>query len=461
MDHPTPTGVVPVLPTGLARPPITYLLDRAHTAHNAGDYRQSADLYTRVLEQDPESRDALYNRGQARHKLGDYPGAADDFRKVLHYAPGLAWAWHRYAAAHHMMGDTLIALACIEKALDLDPTNAENHHLYAGVLHYLNRDEEAEKEWGIAHQMDPNRVQTATSAAMTLLRKDAGRNLEGWRLFETRRSIGVTDLYPDMPLWTNRPGQDIQGQTILVRCEQGHGDTMQFLRYLTPLLALGAEVHLESSHAMKRLIASSYPEVHQFHRDNKAHIPLCDWQTSLMSLPLAFPAYDNGGAPYLFLQAVDQSFFDVPPRRYPSRLGYVWHGGARPEDPEANAVDRRRSIPTGQAEQLRGQLAMRAKVVSLQQEDMPDTVWDFYETARIVLGLDLVITVDTAVAHLAGALGVPVWVLNRFDSCWRWGVSGDTSHWYASMRLFRQPTSGDWDTVIKRVLVALDKEQGA
>ena len=186
-----------------------------------------------------------------------------------------------------------------------------------------------------------------------------------------------------------------------------------------------------------------------------------DWSTAGRNREGAPPLSYVGNANGRLIRDVCQSFFDMPPRRYPSRLGYVWHGGARPEDPEANAVDRRRSIPTGQAEQLRGQLAMRAKVVSLQQEDMPDTVWDFYETARIVLGLDLVITVDTAVAHLAGALGVPVWVLNRFDSCWRWGVSGDTSHWYASMRLFRQPTSGDWDTVIKRVLVALDKEQGA
>jgi hypothetical protein len=144
----------------------------------------------------------------------------------------------------------------------------------------------------------------------------------------------------------------------------------------------------------------------------------------------------------------------------------VWAGSPRHHAPELRAADRRRSLQLAQLAPLgtvplvslqKGEAAGQAGVALL---DFTVELNDFDDTAALVAALDLVVSVDTAVAHLAGGLGVPVWVLNRFDTCWRWLLGRDDSPWYASARLFRQPAMGDWDSVIKAVAAALEERYG-
>jgi cytochrome c-type biogenesis protein CcmH/NrfG len=428
---------------------------RALTAFAAQDFPAADRVFTDVLNRDPTNRTALFNRARARHKLGRFREAATDARKLVTLEPRFAKAWFVYGAALLMFHHDVDALAALEKSIDLDPLDPEAHHTYAGALHMLNRDEEAIREWSLAHQMDPSRAETAVGQAMTLLRQDAGRSQQGWQTFESRRATGITDLYPGIPLWLNKPSQPIDQATIIVRSEQGFGDTIQFVRYLQPLQAAGAVVTLECPYALTRLFQRCFPGVEIVPPGGQAlNGRDFDWQTSLMSLPLAFPDLPSVERPYLWADRVQQGtgLFRPP------ATGLVWHGGPRPDDHDAHSIDERRSLPPAIADHFQFRLENVVKVISLQQADLPPGV-DFDYTASVIDRLDRVIAVDTAVAHLAAAMGKPVWLLNRLSSCWRWGNHGETSHWYPTMRIFRQPTPGDWGTVCNRVIQALEAER--
>ena len=432
------------------------LLARAIMAHNASDWVLANNLWSTLIDADPackgaETATAYYNRGQVLHKIGDHEGAANDFRRVLHLYPTHPKAWHKYAAALLNMHADIPAMAAIEKSLDLDPMDAEAHHCYAGILSVMNDDAKSLTEWGVAHKLDPDRAETAIGQAMTMLRVSRGKDKAAWELFETRRAKGITDLYPGMPLWRGQPKFPISGRSILVRCEQGFGDTLQFVRYLKPLHAAGAAITLETPSALMRLMRTSLPEDIVLYEAVPGIPPKHDYQTALMTLPVAYSTWtDRPVEPYIHVKPEDAK----PSRGF--AVGLVWHGGARPLDPDANSIDGRRSIPEMVAQRFVHELEMVCPVVSLQESDLPKGS-DFYDTACLIHSLDIVITVDTAVAHLAAGMGKPTWLLDRFSPCWRWGLGLDTTHWYPSMRIFRQATPGDWEPVMARVLDALKR----
>jgi hypothetical protein len=201
--------------------------------------------------------------------------------------------------------------------------------------------------------------------------------------------------------------------------------------------------------------------------------PRCDFQTPLMSLPLAFGTRVEtipARIPYLSAQpARAAAWRERLASLAGAKIGLVWAGNPRPHDLQSHLVDRRRSLDLSRLAPLAG--TRDASFISLQKgepaaeaRDPPSGLkladWtaeldDFAETAALVAGLDLVISVDTSVAHLAGALGRPVWLLNRFDTCWRWMLEREDSPWYPSMRIFRQPRFGDWESAIARVAAEL------
>ena len=463
-------GVMPEAPLLHHEPVPPSLMRRASEAQNAQDFQTSIPLWGQVIAYAPGNATGYYNRGRALHKVGRNAEAARDFERAIYLTsrepfeetqgPSAgATLWHNYAAALLLEHRDVAALAAIEKAIDLHPTNAEAHHCYAGILTTMNRDEQALKEFNTAHQLDPDRAETVIGIAMTLLRRSAGRDPEGWRLFETRRAKGITDLYPDMPLWRGQAAFPIAGRTIFVRSEQGYGDTLQFVRYIAPLLYAGAKVTLEVPRGLMRLFRRClWPHEDLALYESKPGLPpMHDYQTALMTLPVAFPDFHERRAlPYL--DAAHDSLLETPEdnRFLPGfKVGLVWHGGARPNDPDADSIDKRRSLPQPDAMQLESELRLRCPVYSLQQEDLPPGS-DFLDTARLVAQLDVVITVDSAVAHLAAAMGKPVWLLDRYSPCWRWGLGSATTHWYSTMTIYRQPVPGDWGPVIARVLADLD-----
>ncbi|MBM3801935.1 MAG: glycosyltransferase family 9 protein [Acidimicrobiia bacterium] len=286
-----------------------------------------------------------------------------------------------------------------------------------------------------------------------------GRLPEGWAAYESR--LRISDLVPprrfDAPVWD---GQPFQGQTLLVTAEQGLGDTIQFIRYVPMAKARGGAIVVECQAPLTGLLEGC-KGIDQIVSCGQP-LPHHDWHISLLSLPYVFQTTLEtipNEVPYLkLLHTVER----VPGK--PLRVGLAWAGNPRQQR------DRMRSC---RFEELLPLFEVAGIHWVCLQKEIPaadlDTVVacdrvervnlsDFAATAQRMPGLDLVISVDTSVAHLAGALGVPVWILLAKASDWRWLLERDDSPWYPSARLVRQRTTGDWKEVVRRVSAELEGE---
>ena len=360
--------------------------------------------------------------------------AAASFRKAIEVAPGDPVGYCNLAIVQ-MEGMALeSALETLDQALTLDPGHA---------LARWNR--------GLA--------------LLTL-----GRLREAWPDYEYRRQANVQGVIyrPSTPQWR---GEALAGKRILLLCEQGLGDSLQFIRYASQVKALGAWVAVRIQAPLKPLFAG-IPEI-DFLIDESEPVPETDFHCHLLSLPLAF---DTGledvpdKTPYLQAPAEAAARWAATLAPLPRpRVGLVWAGGRREHMAEARLLDARRSIRLQQLLPLAS--CPGISFVSLQKDearaelgelagewpivDFGGELHDFAETAALVEQLDLVISVDTAVAHLAGACGRPVWLLNRWDTDWRWLLDREDSPWYPGLRQFRQDEEREWASVILRVESAL------
>jgi hypothetical protein len=300
---------------------------------------------------------------------------------------------------------------------------------------------------------------------MALLAK--GGMAAGWREYEWRWETPLMAParrnFPQLP-WDGAP----LAKTLLIHAEQGFGDTLQFCRYAPLAAARGLRVILEVQRPLVRLLRC-LPGIAAVIARGET-LPAFDLHAPLLSLPRIFGTILEtipGATPYLSadgaaVEAMRARLTTIPNQGL--RVGLVWAGNSYRNLPGMAATDRRRSIPP---ENLAPLLAVPGvHFISLQKDgppapaafgltDLMAEVTDFADTAALISQLDLVISVDTAVAHLAGALGKPVWLLNRFDSEWRWLTGRADSPWYAEMTIFRQTGPGNWDSVIAEVARAL------
>jgi hypothetical protein len=346
------------------------------------------------------------------------------------------------------------------------------------LLRERGRLEEAGESAREALRLRPGMADAEVNLAMVLLL--TGRWTEAWPLYEARWRVG--DLAAErrdfsQPLWTGE--QVLHGRTILLHSEQGFGDTLQFCRYAPLVAARGARVILAVQPPLVRLL-SRLEGVSQVLPQGD-ELPAFDLHCPLLSLPRAFATMPDtvpATTPYLGVDPAEQAAWGdvlagVPGGRIGGRIarriGLVWAGSARAWLPHAAALDRRRSMRLADMAPLAGvegcsfvslQLGppaaqLRDPPAGLAIADVAGRLTDFAATAALVANLDLVISVDTAVAHLAGALGRPVWLLNRFDTCWRWLLGRDDSPWYPGLRQFRHSGQGGWEDVMARVVAAL------
>ncbi|MFP6562208.1 tetratricopeptide repeat protein [Paraburkholderia sp. B3] len=419
--------------------------NRSCVLRDLGRPEEAVTNCDRALALRPDYAEAWSNRGNALSDLNRPAEAEESYRKAIAAAPGLADAWSNLGLALIDMNRHADALSSYDQALALKPDHVEGH-------------------W---------------NRALCLLQM--GRQEEGWHEYEwrwKRRRNAASRRSFEVPLWLGDAPLD--GKAILLHAEQGLGDTLQFCRYASMLARRGAQVVLEVQPELVRLLAPLEGVAHIVAQGDP--LPPFDLHCPLLSLPLAFKtdvATLPGTTPYLFAdaQAVGHWEAKVSQAAGPAALkvGLVWAGGDRPHVPELRKNDARRSIalermlplfdvpgvrffslqkgaPAQQlaALQERGAGKPGADIVDFTRE-----LADFADTAALVSTLDLVISVDTSTAHLAGAMGKPVWILNRFDTCWRWMLERSDTPWYSSARLFRQPALGDWDSVLAAVREAL------
>jgi hypothetical protein len=360
------------------------------------------------------------------------------------------------------------AIAACRQAIALKPDYAGAHNNLGVSLMAVGGLDEAVEAFRRAIALKPDLADAHNNLGMTLLQN--GRFEEGWAEYEwrwkTRQHLAGGARRFEAPLWN---GEAIGSRVILLHAEQGLGDTLQFCRYAPVVAATGRTV-LEVQPPLVRLLSGLRGVIEVVARGDA--LPSFDLQCPLLSLPRALgTTLDTipAATPYL---AADPALARVWRERLSRldglRVGLVWAGGKK-LDPAWAAADRRRSVALDTMAPL-GDVA-GVSFVSLQKGepasqalnppngmavyDSTADLHDFADTAALIDVLDLVISVDTAVAHLAGALGKPVWLVNRFDTDWRWLLNRDDSPWYPTLRQFRQRAPGDWHSVFLRVREAL------
>jgi tetratricopeptide (TPR) repeat protein len=435
----------------------------------AGRHADALASYEKAIALRPTHAEAWSNRGNLLRQFGDYDQALASQEKAVALRPDYTEAHSNRGATLQEMARDREALAAFDKAIALNPGLAEVHSNRGVVLMEMKRFQEARTSLEQAATLKPDLPGAWWN--LGLLHLTLGQYDDGWRLFEWRKRLDhpIANRPVAAPLWTGQDG--LEGRSIFLHWEQGYGDTIQFCRYVPIIQALGARVILSVQNPLRTLVESVAPGVVVLGpTDTPEHM---DYHCPLMSLPLALgTTLDTipDAVPYLHA-ATDKvaSWRERLTGVSGLKVGLVWAGGAREEMPHLMMVDARRSITLAAYAPLAA--VPGVTFVSLQKGPPADQTraapdgmtlidWtgelhDFADTAALVEALDLVITVDTAVAHVAGALGKPVWVLSRFDNCWRWLEHRADSPWYPTARIFRQPEMGQWAPVIEAVAEAL------
>jgi Flp pilus assembly protein TadD len=495
---------------------IDNLFQEAAVLHEGKFYEKALDVYDQLLLLSPLESSAWYNRGLVLKALGRLEEAVESYCRACQISPAHVKAWYNRGNLLRVLERGEEALLCFDQVIQLDSNHASAWYNRGVVLHKLLwQPEDAISSYDRALAIKPDHAEAWNNRGVALhsigrlseslssydraikfdfvnpkyhwnkglLKLLQGDYEEGWRLFEfgTKppliRSMPYSNL--STPRWLGE--QALAGKALLLHHEQGFGDTLQFCRYAKLAEDLGARVILCVPAPLVRLLRTLSPGIavtvqapptHQQH----AQIPAHDYQTPLMSLPLAFKTTVEtipGPFPYL---TPDPDLVNLWSGRFSQtsrlRVGLVWAGNPRKDQPDANAIDRQRSLslsalaPILAVPEVDFYSLQKGEEAALQLQQSPwknqiidwtDSLQDFADTAALIEHLDLVISVDTSVVHLTGAIGKPVWMLDRFNNCWRWLKNREDSPWYPTLRLFRQEQHGQWRPVIERVAHALQE----
>lgn len=433
---------------------VSALSNKALALHALGRDEGALAACDRALALDPGFAEAWLNRGLALLALKRNEAALASAERALALAPNLADAHNNRASALLALQRPSDALVSVDRSLALEPRSATAHYNKGLALIQLMRHELAIESFDAALAIDPGLAEAAWTRATVLLL--LGRYAEGWPAFEARKRLNP-ERYPQ---GQGRPwrGEPLDGRRLFVQAEQGIGDSVQFLRYLPLLEAMGARLTLAAHPTLKPLIARLTPGSALLDPGETAET---DYHCALMSLPLSFATTLTtlpAPARYLTADPGRVAGFQalLGPKAKP-RVGLAWSGNPEHQNDHLRSIAFARLAPllSTDVEWIAVQNEVRAgdqaAFVASGVRFLGERLTDFDAAAGLVEALDLVISVDTSLAHLAGALGKPVWVLLPHSPDWRWLLGRDDSPWYPSARLFRQPKPGDWASVIDEV----------
>jgi tetratricopeptide (TPR) repeat protein len=460
------------------------ICDVATTLGAMGREDEAAAEYRKALALDPDHAMANYNLGVGLQKQGRFSEAADALRRATRRAPDFAVAHNNLGSVLRELGEAGQAVESYRRAIALQPNDPRYHNNLALALQDLGRLDDALASFDQSLRLRPDYAKARAFRSLALLL--TGDYARGLAEYEARREIEghFADRSAGRPQWD---GSDPAGKTVLLHAEQGLGDTIHFVRYAPLLAARGARVVVQCQPPLKSLLEASLTPrgVWRVVADGEA-VPEFDLHCPLPGLPHRFGTRVEtipADVPYLtappervdvWRRQIEQEE-TLPPSpgtpgegggegRPPIRVGIAWAGAP------GNRNDRRRSGTLGMFEPLarvpgvrlyslqKGETAaadLVSRPAGMAVEGWGNRFTDFADTAAAVTNLDLVVCVDTSVAHLAGALGKRVWTLLPFAPDWRWMLGRADSPWYPTMRLFRQPAPGDWSAVFEAVESAL------
>ena len=433
-----------------------------------GDREGARMHYEKALSLDPRYVEVACNLGALLRQVGDLDASADVLRGALQLRPDLAEACTNLGLTLTEMHELEEAIEILRCSLAIRRDIPETHFNLANALAEADRLDQAIQSYRNALELRPDYTEARWNLSHALLRTGSFR--EGWEAFEVRWQISALEMSKPpfaAPCWN---GEGLAGKTLFVYGEQGFGDTLQFVRYAPLAAARGARVILHVHKDLVSLIAGI--EGAAAVREKDSPEPQFDYHCPVMSLPRAFRTDADSipaNVPYLHADPVKAAAWRARlPRNDRLKVGLVWSSGIRKFDSALYYGDLTRSMALRAFEPLerlknvefhslqRGDPALEiAQCPGLRVTDWRDELHDFGDNAALVDALDLVISVDTSMAHLAGALGKPVWVLVQFQGSWRWLRDRADSPWYPSMRLFRQSRPNDWRAPVAAIAVEL------
>lgn len=448
-----------------------HFLAHAPASPEVGHLRRIAvqgalDRYDEVIALEKPDAETFFRRGNLYLRLQEAALALADYECVLALAPDHEGALNNRGNALLALNRHEEALIAYARVLDRQPDDVLALFNFGNVLQQLGHFDEALAAYDRAQALQPDFAEAGIERSHCLLAR--GDYAAGWPLYEWRwktPQLASHTFRSDSPLWLG--DAPLQSRTILLWAEQGLGDTIQFARYARLVADEAGEtgtVFLRVSPALKALMQGLDERVRVI--DDSEPVPAHDCHCPLMSLPLAFDtqlATIPLRIPYLHAEPTRIAYWaEKLGARAKPRIGLVWAGR------QMGVRNLTRDLPLAQ---LRALDELDLELFALQRDIPPDDVgivqaWpklnllgdalhDFTDTAAVLANLDLLISVDTAVAHLAGAMGVPCWLLLRHSGEWRWLREREDSPWYPSLRLFRQPTPGDWAGVTQALVQTL------
>jgi Flp pilus assembly protein TadD len=435
-------------------------IDEAHGAANNDlgcVYAQRGDLDTAelLMRRGVEAANPMpayfVNLGNVLMLKDAIEDAATLFDQVLEIAPDNVDALLGASVADRRRGDLENALLRAEQAGSLAPNNAGAINLVGIIYRELGHYDEARDQFDAALKIAPN--DGAARSNLGMLQLLEGNWRAGWANYEARRADPAYKLPWGGVAAPHWQGGALSGKRLIVLSEQGFGDTIQFSRYLPTLADKGAEVHVAVQPELRALIGSVDDRVHMISPNTE--VPSFDLQALLLSLPKELGIDGTGavdGAPYLKAPAAEGPLKAALGELKGLKVGINWQGSP------GHKEDFKRSIAPDAFDEILGTDGVSFVSLNFGGGDVPKGVADlsrhvkdFSDSAALVDQLDLMISVDTASVHLAGALGKPCWALIPFVPDWRWQLEGETTPWYDSVKLYRQPARGDWSSVLEKV----------
>lgn len=415
--------------------------------------------YDKAVALQPNDVLAHSNRGLALQELKQLEAAVASFDRAIAIDAGFAEGYLNKSIALRYLQRLDDALASNAKAIALQPHNALAHSNHGLALHELNLLDDAVASFNKAIAIDPDFAEGRFNKSLSLLL--GGAFDQGWVDYEwrwKRKEAIPTNRQFIQPRWTGT--QPLEGKTVLLYSEQGLGDSLQFCRYAQTVAALGAHVILEVQPSLIGVL-QGLEGVHELIATG-TEIPSFDYQCPLLSLPAAFKTNTSniaGARGYLRTDdAAQAKWSERLGKKIKPRVGLVWSGNA------AHSNDHNRSLTLAQ---MLASLPLDVEFVSLQKElravdqatlenhpkvlHFGEDLRDFSDTAALSSLMDVVISVDTSVAHLTAALGLPTWILLPFSPDWRWMLNRTDSPWYASVTLYRQKAHGDWAQALSEI----------
>ncbi len=441
---------------------VNELFSKAKNYSKPNDLVKALLIYDEIISIDKNNAEAYFHKALIFTKLKNYEEALRSYDLVIKIRPDFEEAYVNRGVILSILMNPIEALKNFDLAIKLNPNHAIAHNNKGNVLTELSRFDEAIKNYEKAVKIDPNYADAFNNIA--LLKLLLGDYEEGWRLFEWRWKGPQKKEFRDFkkPLWLGN--ESIKNKTILILSEQGFGDFIQFYRYCILVEKLGAKIIIETPKELTSLIKNQ----------NKSNIiiskgeplPEFDFYCPIMSLPLAFgtnihniPAI----SPYINIDSGKLNFWRsklINKKRV--RVGIVWSGAQNKE------TDFNRSLILSQLSPLFDLpldfYVLQKKIRDIDKDylfqsnniyDFHELIEDFSDTAVLISEMDIVISVDTSVAHLAGALDKPLWVLLPYVADYRWMIDRIDSPWYPSATLFRQKETNNWDNVISSIVRSL------